>query len=136
MPPIVAPAEVPIPDSIEYYPQLNIRVLLDRGELQGDRVGAKRLGWTPKMSGVRSIYLIFDRRPEGMPLLIARIETLAGEITWQNIRLLPGLRSGKPRYMLCPIGHLRSEIFYFRNGIFASRDAQGLYNPSQRSVSR
>lgn len=134
LPPIRAPAEPPAPDSIEFYPQLNIRILLDRGWFREDRVIGRRLGWQSDVTGVTSIYLFFDPRSEGMPLLIARIQHRDGDIVWQSIRLLPGTRSGKPRYVMCPITHLRSELMYFRNGLFASREAHGLYNPSQRAA--
>lgn len=130
------PAALPIPDSLEHYGVLDIRILLDRGYFDHDRVAGNRLGWSADATGVRSIYLFSDSRHSGMPLLIARIEAEDSTVTWQSIRLLPSARSARPRYMLCPFSHIRSDILYFRNGVFASREAQGLYNSLQRSAGR
>jgi hypothetical protein len=134
IPPVDQPSVVPTPDSLERYAVLDMRILLDRGEFKSDRVSGIRLGWPQEAIGGSSIYLFFDPRAFGMPLMVARIEAEDSAVRWQSIRLLPSPRSNKPRYMLCPLSHISSDVLYFRNGIFASRRAHGLFNPSQRAA--
>jgi hypothetical protein len=121
------------PDSIEFYPALDVRVLLDRDWLKGDRARAIWLGWPQESTDERRIMMIDDGR-EHDRLLIFRIES-ATVVTWQRIFLVyRGLE--RPRHLLCPVLGEARDILYFREGRFASREAHKLYNPSQRAEGR
>ena len=68
-------------------------------------------------------------------MLVARMFTDdINQPRWQNIKLAQGPRSARTRYLVCPLTLTRCDVLYFRNGIFASREAQRLFNRSQRAL--
>ena len=125
------------PDSIEAYPALDIKDLLERGWFEGDVTRAWSLGWPAIATEGHHILVIEDRRDPATPLLVACIQhPNRPEPLWQQIRLIPGPRSDRPRFMECPVRKRPTEILYLRGGQFASRQAQRLHNPSQRAPAK
>jgi hypothetical protein len=136
-PELIDLSEMMPPDSIEFYPALDVRVLLARGFLKGDSVRGRILGWSPEATHVRRITMFDDGRHPRDRELIFRIDVAEqDDPTWQRIQLVCRGSFLRPRYLLCPVLMKKCDILYFRGGRFASRKAQALYNPSQRADGR
>ena len=135
--PTPEPSRPPYPYSTEYYPELDIKVMLERYDLESDRVTARSLGWPSEATDDCTIYMFVDGRFEGLPRLVfIKVDPETNEKTWQKISLLSGPTSDKARYFLCPLTHARCETIYFRNGVFASRQAHRLKVPKNWSLAK
>lgn len=118
-------------DEIQNYPELDIKVLLKRQIFENSGVTGRELGWPEHATGQVSIYMFVDRRADWLPRIVFRVSSIvANDIFWQKIDLLPGSKSAKVRYFMCPYSHISCETLYFRNGIFGSREAHNLRKPT------
>ncbi len=116
-----------LPDYTENFPELDIKILIERCRLHSPELTGRTLGWDLESTGDRTIYMFTYAPPDELPQLVFAFETFGTvERVWQRITLMPGPNSGKARYFLCPISHIRCEALYYRNGLFASREAHRL----------
>ena len=94
------------------------------------------IGWRGDRSGGRAIspkatsFRCYVRPRDGeVPQLIIEIEGPDKSIRHQDIALLTRRDSARPRHFLFPVERCRTDVLYFRNGIFASRTAHFLRYP-------
>jgi hypothetical protein len=122
-------------EQVDRFPALDIRVLASRLELSEGEALARTLGWPSWATDDTRLLMIRDLRDAKLPMImIGRMGKKQGECSWQRIVLL---RNDRNRWFFrCPATGKRCEILYYRNGVFASRAAQRLYNLSQRSEGR
>jgi hypothetical protein len=122
-------------EQVDRFPALDIRVLASRDELSEGSAWARTLGWPSWATDGTRLLMVRDLRDANLPMImIGRMGKNPGECTWQRIALL---RNNRNRWFFrCPVTGKRCEILYHRDGVFASREAQRLYNLSQRSDGR
>ena len=119
-------------DELMNYPALDIRTLIRCNYFVKNTIYGRTLVWPDRDTQGRTIMLISDWRYLPIPYLIASVfNPTEGFFDFQPISLTRGPRGDHPRYMQCPVLGKQCDILYFRNGRFASREAQGLYHSSQ-----
>lgn len=119
--------EKPARDNTKYFPELDIKILIERQRLTPDGLTGVTLGWPLEFTPYEVIYMFVDPRFEGLSKLVfVSINYSTDERVFQIVELLPAMNSGKPRYFLCPITRARCEKLYLRNGVFASPQAHNL----------
>lgn len=104
--------------------------MLKRGE-----VFICELAWPLENTNDRYITVISDLRDKTCPMLYFDILELGvNEWVWQPVMLTQA--DNKRWYFLCPIDGHRFDTLYLRENRFGSWQAQKLYHPSQRGLTR
>lgn len=127
--PAVHPVQSESAALLSDYGELDVRVLIDRGALSSDQLVGRSLGWPSEITEGHFISMYMRPRLGEVPQLIMEIEDPDGSLRYQDIALLARRDSARPRYFLCPVDRIRTDVLYFRNGIFASRSAHFLRYP-------
>ena len=127
--PAVHPVQSESAALLSDYGELDIRVLIDRGALSCNRVVGRSLGWPSEIAEGHFVSMYVRLRDGEVPQLIMEIEGPDKSIRYQDIALLTRRDSARPRHFLCPVERCRTDVLYFRNGIFASRTAHFLRYP-------
>lgn len=113
------------------HPILDINIF--RCLMAKDLLIGKTLCWGERAEPHDEVLFFVNWRGD-MPIIIAVHDPFASIKRWQR---LPLSRQGSGRFrFICPVTTKGCQILYLRNGLFASREAQWLYHPSQRANGR
>ena len=121
------------PDVLKYYPSLDIRALVSAFPWAQGVVMAQTLAWGDAPPS-HSIAMIIDWRGRDPVMACVHHWQDLGDAVWQQLPL-HCQPDGRLRF-ICPIRRVNCDVLYLRDGIFASREAQRLYHPSQRAAGR
>ena len=108
------------------FPELDIKVALEKGLLSHEKFTGRTLDWPPESTDNQIIYLFVDARGEVPRLIFAFEDMTDGTRKWQEVDVLYGPNSTKIRYFLCPVSHARCEVLFLRSGFFASKEAHNI----------
>lgn len=116
------------------YPKLDMNVFGPRLMKQEGSFVARTLCWGERVERHKEVLFFIDWRGE-LPIVIAAHDFDDEEkISWQRLPL-HRQDSGRFRWV-CPVSGKNCDTLYLRHGLFASREAQWLYSPSQRAAGR
>ena len=87
----------PYSNGIQSYPELDVKVLLDRFGLEAGSLRAKSLGWPSTATDDCTIYMFVDGRFEGLPRLVfVRQDPDTDETVWQKSLCCPVQHPTRP----------------------------------------
>ena len=112
------------------FGELDIRVLLSRHIFASDRLTGLLMGWPFSRLWKTAIIMFVCPRDDALPQLIMEVRVDGAEPVYQEVSLMCGHRSGGPRHFVCPATRLPTDVLYFREGFFASRQAHSLSYPA------
>ena len=121
-------------DIWENFPRLDLRVLAREGLLRDGKATPVTLAWSRNGRNELVVYLNIDLRSD------SKLSVLASghdREFFQTIALTQATRSRGLRYVMsCPAMLIDVEAMAFRDGRFASRQAQRLVHASQRAAGK
>jgi len=123
-PNFVRPKHVSLTDD---HPILDINIF--RGQMVETKLTGRTLCWGERAE-VHDEVLFFVNWKDSFPIVIAVHDPFTLSPRWQRLPLTRQV-NGRFRF-ICPVREMGCQILYLRGGLFASREAQRLYHPSQR----